>query len=115
MEKNRQHKERLLQPECQEALSFIPGVDFPPRNKCVIQMSTSPQLLSCVYYTCLGGVPTAEDVKRAIDDLESFMKGEVNGNLADGKFDFMKNELTVRDAMESTYQITSSSTSAWSC
>ena len=100
MEKNRQHKERLLQPECQEALSFIPGVDFPPRNKCVIQMSTSPQLLSCVYYTCLGGVPTAEDVKRAIDDLESFMKGEVNGNLADGKFDFMKSELIIKDAMD---------------
>jgi len=23
-----------------------------------------------MYYTCSGGVPTAEDVKRAIDDLE---------------------------------------------
>ena len=38
-------------------------------------MSTSPQLLSCVYYTCLGGVPTAEDVKRAIDDLAELHEG----------------------------------------
>ena len=74
-QKFHQQKEFLLQPGCQEAVSLIPGVEFPPRNKCVIQMSTSPQLLSCVYYTCLGGVPTAEDVKRAIDDLAELHEG----------------------------------------
>jgi len=54
-----------------------------------------------MYYTCSGGVPTAEDVKRAIDDLEELYQAvEVNGNLADEKFDFMKSELTVKDAMD---------------
>jgi hypothetical protein len=54
-----------------------------------------------MYYTCSGGVPTAEDVKRAIDDLEELYQAvEVNGNLADGKFDFMKSELIIKDAMD---------------
>jgi len=53
-----------------------------------------------MYYTCDGGVPSAEDVKSAIDDLEELYRSiEVNGDLADGSFDFMKSELTVKDAI----------------
>ena len=69
---------------CQEAVLWIPGMMFPPWSKCVIQMSTF-----------------AEDVKRAIDDLEELYQAvEVNGNLADEKFDFMKSELIIKDAMD---------------
>ncbi len=42
-------------------------------------------------------MPTADDVNRAIDDLEELYQAvEVNGNLADGKFDFMKSELIIK-------------------
>ena len=51
-----------------------------------------------MYYTCSGGVPSTADIKAAIDDLEQLYKVvEVNGKLADAKFDFMKSALTVKD------------------
>lgn len=54
-----------------------------------------------MYYTCSGGVPTAEDVKTAVDDLEELYQAvEVNGKLADADFDFMKSELTVKDVAD---------------
>jgi hypothetical protein len=54
-----------------------------------------------MYYTCSGGVPTEEDVKAAIDDLEDLYKTlEVEGNLSSQKFDFMKSELTVKDMID---------------
>lgn len=54
-----------------------------------------------MYYTCSGGVPAAEEVKSAIDDLEELYKSiETNGNLKDEAFDFMKSELTVKDTID---------------
>lgn len=54
-----------------------------------------------MYYTCSGGVPTSEDIKSAIDDLEQLYKDlEVNGKLGDKEFDFMKSELTVKDMID---------------
>ena len=54
-----------------------------------------------MYYTCSGGVPSETDVKSAIDDLEELYKAiEVNGNLADAEFDFMKSDLTVKDMID---------------
>merc|ERR1712038_265572 len=51
-----------------------------------------------LYYTCAGGVPTEQDVKAAIDDLEELYKSvETNGYLAEDKFNFMKSELTVKN------------------
>ena len=53
-----------------------------------------------IYYTCSGGVPSAADVKSAIDDLEELYQAlEVNGKLGDAEFDFMKSELTVKDTI----------------
>lgn len=54
-----------------------------------------------IYNTCSGGVPTEEDVKAAIDDLEELYRSvEYGGVLADDKFNFMKSELTVKDVMD---------------
>lgn len=54
-----------------------------------------------MYYTCSDGVPSESDVKSAIDDLEELYKAiEVNGNLADAEFDFMKSDLTVKDMVD---------------
>ena len=53
------------------------------------------------YITCSGGVPSATDVKSAIDDLEELYKAiEVNGKLSDAEFDFMKSDLTVKDMVD---------------
>jgi len=54
-----------------------------------------------LYYTCSGGVPTEDDVRAAIDDLENLYESvEENGRLTDEKFDFMKSELTVKDVID---------------
>ena len=45
-----------------------------------------------LYYVCSGGVPTPEDVRAAVDDLENMYASLESGHLADGKFDFMKSE-----------------------
>jgi hypothetical protein len=50
------------------------------------------------YYVCAGGVPSEADVAKAINDLENMYRALENGNLADANFDFMKSELTVKDA-----------------
>lgn len=50
-----------------------------------------------MYYTCSGGVPTMEDVKAAVDDLEEMYRSIENGNLREKTFDFMKSELTYKD------------------
>jgi hypothetical protein len=56
-----------------------------------------------LYYTCSGGVPSSEDVKSAIDDLEHLYKDlEINGKLGEEAFDFMKAELTVKDVVDIT-------------
>lgn len=60
-----------------------------------------------MYYTCSGGVPTEDDVKAAIDDLESLYKSvEASGHLADSDFDFMKGELTVKDVTDIVDKVT---------
>ena len=44
-----------------------------------------------LYYTVTGGVPSAEDVVRAVDDLEAlFASNQGVGRLSEGKFAFMK-------------------------
>ena len=54
-----------------------------------------------LYYTCAGGVPTEQDVKAAIDDLEELYQSvETNGHLSEDKFNFMKSELTVQNMVD---------------
>merc|ERR1712045_216797 len=59
-----------------------------------------------MYYTCSGGVPSTEDVKSAIDDLEELYQSvETSGKLGDETFDFMKSELTVKDVVDITAKL----------
>merc|ERR1712038_1830975 len=54
-----------------------------------------------LYYTCAGGVPTEQDVKAAIDDLEELYQSvETSGHLSEDKFNFMKSELTVQNMVD---------------
>merc|ERR1719198_1222616 len=59
-----------------------------------------------IYNTVADGVPTEEDVVAAIDDLEDlYARCGANGQLADTTFDFMKQELTVKDTIDITTKI----------
>jgi huntingtin len=59
-----------------------------------------------MYYTCEGGVPSEEDVMSAIEDLENlYTSVENNGHLADDKFNYMKDELTVANIAEISNKI----------
>merc|ERR1711998_157780 len=50
------------------------------------------------YFTIAGGVPSEDDVVAAIDDMEScYASCRAKGNLSQSTFDFMKDELTVKD------------------
>merc|ERR550537_1812769 len=52
-----------------------------------------------IYNAVSGGVPSEADVIAAIDDLEQLYAAcSTQGHLADQQFDFMKKELTVKDA-----------------
>jgi len=52
-----------------------------------------------IYNAVSGGVPSEADVIAAIDDLEQLYAAcSIKGHLADTQFDFMKKELTVKDA-----------------
>merc|ERR1719408_95385 len=54
-----------------------------------------------IYNAVSGGVPSEEDVVRAVEDLESlYASCGVKGKLAEPEFDFMKKELTVKDMQE---------------
>merc|ERR1712216_73107 len=54
-----------------------------------------------IYNTVAGGVPSAEDVEAAVDDMEALYTAcSAQGRLADASFDFMKAELTVTDAQQ---------------
>merc|ERR1719352_472450 len=46
------------------------------------------------YYTVKGGVPSSEDVVRAIDDLESMYRATNAARLADSTLDYMKGPLS---------------------
>merc|ERR1711998_501891 len=53
------------------------------------------------YFTIAGGVPSEADVVAAIDDMEKLYHScTEKGNLADDTFDFMKDELTVKDVVD---------------
>merc|ERR1712048_1103991 len=59
-----------------------------------------------IYNTVADGVPTAEDVASAIDDLEDlYARCGANGQLADSTFDFMKQELTNDDIIDITTKV----------
>jgi len=52
-----------------------------------------------IYNAVSGGVPSEADVIAAIDDLEQLYAAcSTEGRLADEQFDFMKKELTAKDA-----------------
>ena len=54
-----------------------------------------------IYNAVKGGVPTPDDVAAAIDDLESLYRAcSDRGRLAESKFDFMKEQLTVDDMVD---------------
>lgn len=53
------------------------------------------------YFTIAGGVPSDSDVCAAIDDMEQlYASCNATGRLAEGTFDFMKDELTVNDVVD---------------
>ena len=59
-----------------------------------------------LYNTVAGGVPTEEDVQAAVDDLEQlYASCAADGRLGDSAFDFMKEELTVKDAVDITTKV----------
>ena len=54
-----------------------------------------------VYNVVRGGVPSTADVVNAIDDLEMLYKAcSDDGHLEDSTFDFMKDELKVKDMLD---------------
>ncbi len=60
-----------------------------------------------MYYTCSGGIPTQEDVKSAIDDLEELYRSvATSGSLSEDEFNFMKSELTVKDMADIEKKLT---------
>merc|ERR1719399_2605639 len=53
-----------------------------------------------IYNTVAGGVPSVDDVRAAVDDMEKlYASCGWKGRLASAGADFMKKELTVKDAM----------------
>merc|ERR550514_1903943 len=53
-----------------------------------------------IYNTVAGGVPSVEDVKAAVEDMESlYASCGWKGRLADDGAGFMKKDLTVKDAL----------------
>ena len=57
------------------------------------------------YFTIAGGVPSEDDVVAAIDDMESlYASCTAKGNLSESTFDFMKDELTVKAAAETSFR-----------
>merc|ERR1719352_1799925 len=54
-----------------------------------------------IYNTVAGGVPSAQDVKAAVDDMEAlYASCGWKGRLASDGAAFMKKELTVKDAVD---------------
>ena len=59
-----------------------------------------------IYNTVAGGVPSAQDVNAAIEDMEALYRAcGWAGRLADSGANFMKSELTVNDALTLQSQI----------
>lgn len=60
-----------------------------------------------IYNTVADGVPSEEDVVTAIDDLEALYDAcSAQGKLADATFDFMKKNLTAKDAQDIITKVT---------
>jgi len=60
-----------------------------------------------MYNTVVDGVPMEADVMAAIDDLEDlYAKCGATGQLASSTFDFMKEELTVKDTVDIKSKVT---------
>merc|ERR1712146_557208 len=61
-----------------------------------------------IYNTVAGGVPSAEDVKAAVEDMEQlYASCGWKGNLADTGAEFMEKELTVKDTLDIAARLTS--------
>merc|ERR1712167_60200 len=60
-----------------------------------------------IYNTVAGGVPSMEDVKAAVDDMEQlYASCGWKGRLAEQGADFMKEELTVKNVMDISEKLT---------
>ena len=60
-----------------------------------------------IYNTVAGGVPSMEDVKAAVDDMEQlYASCGWKGRLAEQGADFMKKELTVKNVMDISEKLT---------
>merc|ERR1711907_221156 len=60
-----------------------------------------------LYNTVAGGVPSEADVTAAIDDMEQLYTAcKWSGQLADAEAAFMKEELTVKDAIDIHHKVT---------
>merc|ERR1719487_465811 len=60
-----------------------------------------------IYNTVAGGVPSAADVKAAVDDMEQlYASCGWTGTLASANAGFMKKELTVKDAIDISEKLT---------
>merc|ERR1719473_784388 len=61
-----------------------------------------------IYNTVAGGVPSEEDVKAAVEDMEQlYASCGWKGKLASDGADFMKKELTVKDTLDIAAKLTS--------
>merc|ERR1712070_803191 len=66
-----------------------------------------PTVTVVLYNTVAGGVPSEEDVRAAIDDMEELYRSCAwNGRLADAGADFMKEELTVKGVKDVLQKVT---------
>jgi len=71
-------------------------VTSPKRNE-----SEHVTITVVIYNTVTNGVPSEEDVVRAIDDMEALYEStRKKGRLADAAFDFMKKPLEVQDVVD---------------
>merc|ERR1711924_463923 len=82
--------------------SFVDKVDATLRIKKPIRDPAQHVTVTCVIYnTVAGGVPSAEDVKAAVDDMEAlYASCGWQGRLASDGASFMKKELAVKDALD---------------
>lgn len=72
------------------------GIANPERNR-----SEHVTVTVVIYNTVADGVPSEKDVVAAIDDLEDlYLKCSATGKLNETTFDFMKEELLVKDAID---------------
>jgi len=59
-----------------------------------------------IYNTVAGGVPSAQDVRDAIDDMEQFYAAcSWKGKLVQKESDFMKSELTISETIDISKEI----------